>query len=143
MVKGSLYGQDAPATEKKYSKQIRTRAQIPAQDSGKDTKPYEVESHLFQEEYQHYFLVDYKNNEAKEKLEPALKLLADEGIGADRTVGHGSFLRSGKDETIKLDSAEKIVLPSILAISVPSRRAFPQTFLRVAQLINCFAVEVG
>lgn len=104
-IQGSFYGGVSNKEQSIYRKLIRARAQIPAQDSGKDTKPYDVESHLFDKDYKHYFLVKFENEEYKTILESALKLLADEGIGADRTVGHGIFNYEGT-ESLNLKTPE-------------------------------------
>ncbi|HID28082.1 MAG TPA: type III-A CRISPR-associated RAMP protein Csm4 [Methanosarcinales archaeon] len=53
---------------------------------------------VFSEGCGYYFLVDYRNNNCKSKLEPVIRLLGEEGIGGDRTSGRGLFeLKDNKD----------------------------------------------
>jgi CRISPR-associated protein Csm4 len=50
-----------------------------------------------------YFLMDLRIQEYKEKVEAAIRLLGDEGIGGDRTYGKGLFKAEFNDEEIEMN----------------------------------------
>lgn len=56
-----------------------------------DTKIYYIEKYFFKEGSGLYFLATFNNTNHKMQFEAGLKLLADEGLGTDRNVGHGKF----------------------------------------------------
>lgn len=53
--------------------------------------PYHVERTLYHPEAGLWFLAHYVDGVAKARVEAALRLLADEGLGTDRSVGYGYF----------------------------------------------------
>ncbi|MGC8977608.1 MAG: type III-A CRISPR-associated RAMP protein Csm4 [Candidatus Ratteibacteria bacterium] len=52
-----------------------------------------------------FFLVEFKEKEIEKKFIPTLRLMQDEGIGGDRTVGKGHFEINGIEE-IKINEPE-------------------------------------
>ena len=56
-----------------------------------DTVIYYIDRYYFHEKAGLYAIVQFDIDEIKEKVLAALRLLADEGLGTDRNVGHGKF----------------------------------------------------
>jgi CRISPR type III-A-associated RAMP protein Csm4 len=56
-----------------------------------DTVIYYIDRYYFHEKAGLYAIVQFDYDETKEKVLAALRLLADEGLGTDRNVGHGKF----------------------------------------------------
>lgn len=69
---------------------VQQRVQVPAGGEG-DTRPYYFERLLFEENSGLYFLISFLNDALRPQVLHALHLLADAGIGTDRTVGNGQF----------------------------------------------------
>ncbi|MCP4687914.1 MAG: type III-A CRISPR-associated RAMP protein Csm4 [Desulfobacterales bacterium] len=59
----------------------------------------------FSEDAGLYFLVQYNDPDAKKRVEAVWRLLADEGLGGDRTVGKGLF-HYPRAETVVLDAPD-------------------------------------
>ncbi|MCB9352685.1 MAG: type III-A CRISPR-associated RAMP protein Csm4 [Lewinellaceae bacterium] len=55
----------------------------------------------YKEEAGLYFMVDYEEKTLEEKVKAALRLLGDEGIGSDSTVGKGQFVL--KEDSLSLE----------------------------------------
>jgi len=53
----------------------------------------------------YYILTDYKNEEAGKKLMTAIRVLADEGIGGERSSGKGLFEKVDENENMIFDGA--------------------------------------
>jgi CRISPR-associated protein Csm4 len=70
------------------SERLRTRV---GRNDGEDTKPYYVDDLRFAEGAGFYFLATSANEEGYRTLEQRLDMLADEGLGTDRSIGKGSF----------------------------------------------------
>ena len=69
-----------------------------------------------------YFMVDYKANaeKFKVKFEAALRLLGDEGIGADNTVGKGLFRVTKLENELELDCPTNASNYMLLSLYSPS-----------------------
>ena len=71
--------------------EVHQRLAMPSGNE-KDGTPYYVERIYFSKDSGLYFFIDYGKDETiRKKLEAALKLLGDEGIGTDKHVGNGTF----------------------------------------------------
>lgn len=75
--------------EKFIDSTVVPRVMVPRNND--DTKIYYIEKYFFKQGSGLYFLASFENSNHKNQFEAALKLLADEGIGTDRNVGHGKF----------------------------------------------------
>ena len=78
-----------------YDSEIQQRVAIP-QDRDKDPKPFSVERIRFSQGAGLYFLF-HGSPEWENRVESALQLLGEEGVGTDRNVGNGKFELSKKD----------------------------------------------
>ncbi len=54
-----------------------------------------------------FFLVEYSDNSVMKKFDAVLRLLGDNGIGADRSIGRGQFVFSKEETTLKSAAPEK------------------------------------
>ena len=87
-----------------YSSEVQQRLAMPVGDE-KDSTPYYVERIYFSENCGLYFFIDYGGDEEiKQKLEAAIKLLGDEGIGTDKHIGNGIFKPELNELSINLPS---------------------------------------
>jgi CRISPR type III-A-associated RAMP protein Csm4 len=77
-----------PLTVKPITSQVMPRSKV---QEGKDTDIFYIERFYFAANSGLYFLANFENEDAKTKFDVGLRLLADEGIGTDRNVGHGKF----------------------------------------------------
>ncbi len=57
----------------------------------KDGTPYYIDRIYFTENSGLYFFIEYLGNSDKEKINAAIKLLGDEGVGTDKHIGNGIF----------------------------------------------------
>jgi len=69
---------------------VQQRVTVPAEGEG-DTRPYYFDRMFFSEGSGLYFLIEFTDASLKPKVMHTLRLLADAGIGTDRTVGNGQF----------------------------------------------------
>lgn len=69
---------------------IQSRIKRPKNDA-EDTVPFYTERMIFQQGSGLFCLAKFDSAEAKERVMAALRLLADNGIGTDRSVGNGQF----------------------------------------------------
>ncbi len=58
---------------------------------GEDTDIFYIERFYFANDCGLYFFASFDEDEAQKRFEIGLNLLADEGIGTDRNIGHGKF----------------------------------------------------
>jgi CRISPR type III-A-associated RAMP protein Csm4 len=72
------------------SNQSMPRAAI-SRTGMEDTIIYYIDRFYFHERAGLYAFVMFDNDNTKARVEAALRLLADEGLGTDRNVGHGKF----------------------------------------------------
>lgn len=69
---------------------VQQRVQVPI-DEGSDTRPFYFERLMFGQNSGLYFLISFGDEKLRSKVMHALNLLADLGIGTDRTIGNGQF----------------------------------------------------
>ena len=72
------------------SNKVMPRAAI-SRNGADDTVIYYIERYYFHVQAGLYAIVKFENDEVKSRVVAALRLLADEGIGTDRNIGHGKF----------------------------------------------------
>jgi len=66
-----------------------------------------------------FFLATFENEEVQQRFETALHLLADEGIGADRTMGKGWFRWKREELTIQAPEKENTAYVMLLSLYNP------------------------
>ncbi len=111
-----------------FTSEIQQRLAMPVGDE-KDGTPYYVERIYFTENSGLYFFIDFGDNEdKKQKLESALKLLGDEGIGTDKHVGNGIFKPEWTEMNINLP--EKADSKMLLSLYCPKEKELYEDFLK-------------
>ena len=109
--------------------EIGQRVTIP-QKPEEDATPFYVDRLFFGEESGLYFLLECSHKETRTKLEAALRLLGDMGIGTDRSVGYGQFEVSYDTITLNLPKATSYQLN--LSLFCPTYEELQQDTLRDA-----------
>lgn len=91
---------------------VQQRVSISSASDGGDASPYYFEKLLFQEESGLFFLIQFIDENFRERVLHIISLLGDVGIGTDRTVGNGQFVA---------DTPETFELPgnSIMNVQMP------------------------
>lgn len=77
-------------TEKVFESNVQQRFTAPKGEE-KHGMPYYVDRLYFNKKAGLYFLLEFIDESFKSKVHAAIRLLGDEGIGTDRTVGNGQF----------------------------------------------------
>ncbi len=100
-----------PGDSPLYRSSVIPRIMKP-REGNSDTRIFYMERREFKPGAGLFFLVRFQTEESRSRLLTGLRLLADNGLGSDRTVGHGRFtfcedrisleLPSGKDHMISL-----------------------------------------
>lgn len=71
---------------------VQQRVRVPLPGEKEDTRPFYLERLHFNPGCGFYFLADFGGNQdLRREVMAALRLLGEEGIGTDRTVGNGRF----------------------------------------------------
>jgi len=92
-----------------------------------DTKIYYIERIYFKPQSGLYCIVQYDTDEQQQRVESALRLLGDEGIGTDRNIGNGKFrLHTG---TLNLNIPNNSHYFTNLSLFVPESKAQLETLL--------------
>jgi CRISPR-associated protein Csm4 len=73
-----------------YKTEVQQRVAVPS-DSGEETKPYYVDRIFFNENCGLFFIASFQNDEIRKKVFAVLRLLGDQGVGTDKSVGNGQF----------------------------------------------------
>lgn len=88
---------------------VAARVQVPRftteESKQQDARPFYMERLTFDEHAGMYFLA-LSNNEGYEKIENALNVLKDMGLGTDRNVGNGQFEWSKGEITLNLPDSD-------------------------------------
>jgi CRISPR-associated protein Csm4 len=84
---------------------------------GKDAKPFYMDDLYFKGHSGMYFLVEGDTS----NIDKALPLLAQEGIGTDRNVGHGYFEYTKQELTIQVPETTEVGM--ILSTFIPESKA--------------------
>lgn len=80
-----------------------------------------------------FFLASFRDSETKNRFEAALQLLGDSGLGADRSVGRGTFTFSVRENNeLKAHTLPGSIIPSHLLLSLyhPTRSEVNQGILQ-------------
>ena len=127
------FGDDAYWSPGKKNRQTRAQSPLRIEDSPRvqmdrwqnTTTPFTFARLYFREEAGLFFLAEINYPGYQEKFTAALRLLGDEGIGGDRSVGHGHFAVSGPD-VFQIDAPENTDYYLILSPFHPNHEAVAQ-----------------
>lgn len=92
-------------------------------DYGTDSTPYYVDKIYFNENAGLYFLLEMKDKEDTEtlkKVEAALRLLGDNGIGTDRNTGNGQF-DVDSSQSMNFDAIDDATHDLVLSLYCPEK----------------------
>jgi len=89
------------------------------ENAEQNPRPYYVERMFFSEQGGLYFFVEFLNEKYRSKLETALEVLGESGIGTDRNVGNGQFTHEFSKLT--LDLPENATHQMLLSLCCPSK----------------------
>jgi len=92
LAKNGLFLWNQPAANRSlFSKMTQERVSIPRDRQQEDPTPYSVERIHFSPGAGLFALVEWTGENSRAQLEACFRLLGDEGIGTDRSVGNGMF----------------------------------------------------
>jgi CRISPR type III-A-associated RAMP protein Csm4 len=74
-----------------FRTEVQQRVAVSATGSDEDPIPFYIDRIYFEEDCGFYFLASFSNENLREQVLTAMKLLGDHGIGTDRSVGNGLF----------------------------------------------------
>ena len=111
-----------------YDSQVNQRLAT-AKGDEKDGTPYYVDRIHFSKDSGLYFFLDCKE-EYKTKVQAAIKLLGDNGIGTDRTVGNGQFEIKDENSNIKITFPENANAKILLSLYCPREEELKIEFLQ-------------
>src|SRR5699024_4551015 len=104
---GKVWAHEAWDTEKEVFYRQSTRTRIVSDRVTSQTTPFHFSSTQFGKHIYLYFLAEVEA-EHEARFKATLRMLGDEGIGADRTIGMGLFELEGQAEPIKLDTTAAV-----------------------------------
>lgn len=106
---GGSYLFDSNKTAKAFlHAEVQQRVQVPAEvDADNNTRPFYFDRLYFEENSGLYFLAQFSNQTIRSQVLHALKLLGEQGIGTDRTVGNGLFNFDAAAHISKFELPEK------------------------------------
>jgi CRISPR-associated protein Csm4 len=107
--------------------ELQQRVQVPAWGDGGDAKPYALERIYFGEAAGLFFLTD-AGPALRPRLEAILRLLGDNGIGTDRSVGNGQFEHEWIED-FSLQTPEDAGHHLNLSLYLPTEAELKQTAL--------------
>ena len=110
-----------------WKEELQQRVTIPKySENEQDAKPYQILKMHFSDKGGLYILVD-SSEENHKTLNSLLKLLGDNGIGSDRTVGNGQF-EVVSVENFQLQLPEKANSWISLGLYIPLRNEIEENF---------------
>lgn len=101
-----------------YKSEVQQRLLMP-DDTEKNPKPFYLDRIFFKEGAGLFFIINYKNVEAKEIIYKSLKLLESSGFGTDRNVGNGHF--SFSPEEIDIAIPKNATMLTNLSLYLPEK----------------------
>jgi len=110
-----------------YKSEVQQRLAMPRPEKNKDGNwvmeedgtPYYIDRVYFTEGSGLYFFIEYLPNSDKNKIEAAIRLLGDEGVGTDKHIGNGLF--EPEFDTLKLDLPENANSQMLLSLYLPEK----------------------
>ncbi|HQH18488.1 MAG TPA: type III-A CRISPR-associated RAMP protein Csm4 [Bacteroidales bacterium] len=74
-----------------YKTEVQQRVAVPNEWELEESKPFYIDRIYFEKECGLYFLAEFDNSLIEEQVLKSFRLLGENGIGTDRTVGNGLF----------------------------------------------------
>lgn len=74
-----------------FKTEAQQRVKVPLELENKDSEPFYIDRIYFEKECGLYFIAEFDNSEIEKQVYQTLKLLGENGIGTDRSVGNGLF----------------------------------------------------
>jgi CRISPR type III-A-associated RAMP protein Csm4 len=105
-----------------YKSEVQQRL-AKAKEDGEDGTPYYIDRIYFTGKSGLYFFIDYGTAD-KSKVDAAVKLLGDEGVGTDKHVGNGLF--EPKCKTLDLNLPENANFKMLLSLYCPEKEELTQ-----------------
>ena len=87
---GAFWSANEMGTEPMISSRVVPRSVV-SRFGDEDTKIFYVERFYFTKNAGLYFYINCSDPQILNRVESAMRLLADEGLGTDRNIGHGQF----------------------------------------------------
>ncbi len=91
------------------SSEVQPRIIRPRNES-EDTKPFYAEKLFFEKGSGMYCLCNFENEQTRNQVKAALTLLADNGLGTDRSIGNGCFNLSFGKITLDIPTNSQFVM---------------------------------
>ena len=111
-IRGPFWFAEKPPEQAIMVTQVRPRVALDRVTQA--SQIYHFAEVYFDREAGLFFLAKFRDNEVQQRFETALHLLADEGIGADRTVGKGLFRWEKRTLTLRVPGTpDHVVLLSL------------------------------
>lgn len=122
---GSFVFENSSNVKVIFKTEVQQRVAVP-EEGGEETKPYYVDRLFFNEDCGLFFLVKFHNDIIRNQVIAALKLLGDQGIGTDKSVGNGQFIfDQQKDiENIVIETGTSLKHWIALGLYLPEKSAF-------------------
>ncbi len=92
-----------------------------------DGTPYYIDRIYFTENSGLYFFIEYLQNLDKNKIEAAIRLLGDEGVGTDKHIGNGLF--EPCFDTLDLELPENANSQLLLSLYLPEKEELAKNLL--------------
>lgn len=118
---------------KLYDSQVVPRIRW-SRDESKDSEPFYIDKLYFKKHAGLWFAFIADNKEISKRVESALQLLQDEGLGTDRNVGNGKFVL--EKDSIELDLPNDAHYCIALSLYCPSNKEVLKNQLYTDQTIN-------
>ena len=112
-----------------FKSEVQQRLVMPKDDET-HPKPYYVDRLFFDKNAGLYFLVEFKDNEFKEKIKTSLKLLSSQGFGTDRNVGNGQFDFDLFEKELTIQVPDKPTHRTNLSIYLPDGKEVENELLK-------------
>lgn len=74
-----------------YKTEVQQRVSVPNEWESEESKPFYIDRIYFEKDCGFYFLAEFDNDAIEKQVLQTLKLLGENGIGTDKTVGNGLF----------------------------------------------------
>lgn len=117
-------GQEASKVFTTYEQQRLAKPE----NEGEDGTPYYIDRLYFAKNCGLYFFLKINDENYRKKIQAAVKLLGDEGIGTDKHVGNGQFTPDfGK--IVQLNVPEKADAQMLLSLYLPEKGEYTQGLL--------------
>jgi CRISPR-associated protein Csm4 len=130
-----ICGKSETARKCLYKSDVQQRVAIPLEGDlnedgkGKESRPFYIDRIYFEDGCGLFFLVQFHDERLKDQILQCLKILGENGIGTDRTVGNGLFEFELLDTPIiiNVNSAQNKYMP--LGLYLPTESEIKETNL--------------